>query len=150
MMGATGLGRDGAASLRMMKNLLTEDGAPFRLGENVAKQWADALLKANELRPGATGATGAKGAAGAMGNDNSTSTWIFGAKPIDDAFGLSVKDADGKDTQTRLEDAGGRYNPSPSAHAKLSADVVAEIARERRAADAESERRAMPPILGYS
>ena len=48
----------------------------------------------------------------------------------------------------RLEDAG-EIQPI-AISAKLSADVVAEIARERRAADAESERRAMPPILGYS
>ena len=77
------------------------------------------------------------------------STWGFGGKAIDDAFGPSVKDAEGKDARMRLEDAGGRYQPLPSVHAKLNAEVGAEIARERKAADAESQRRAMPPILGF-
>ena len=62
---------------------------------------------------------------------------------------LIPKDAEGKDARMRLEDAGGRYQPLPSVHANVNAEVGAEIARERKAADAESQRRAMPPILGF-
>ena len=95
MMGATGLGRDGAASLRMMKNLLTKKRA-VRLGE-MWRNNGQCAPQSERVAPRCDGGDGSKGATGAMGNDNSTSTWIFGAKPIDDAFGLSVKDAGGKE-----------------------------------------------------
>ena len=143
--GATGvaLGHDGVASLKLMANLTMRADMSSHWGTKVPEEWAEALLKANELRPGMTGATGATGMA------NGNYTWLFGKKQIDDSFGPDIKNADGKDALTRLEDAGGRYRPSKEVHAKLFADIDTEIGREMKEVQAESKRRAMPPILGF-
>ncbi len=142
--GATGLGRDGIRSLEMLANIPEKAGMTTpHLGDTVTAAWAAALLKANELRPGATGATGATGMA------DGKRTWAFGGEAIDTAFGPTVRDAEGNDAHVRLEEAGGRYQPSPSVHKSLNADVAAEVERERKAADMESKRRATPPILGF-